>query len=541
MLCSRRGRSRWRSIGNNSRKVESVVNDLESPAARRQSRIACPPHIKELRKQSRILYKDFMTTGDQRVWVRYKALEAQLQREERKRRREIDQKEMKELETVQSGNPRRYWQILNSMTKNPKKQKKRTIQKSAIDEKKQETTDPDKIKEIWKKAFIDLGGEDMKDPKFDTEYGLKVEQEVQEILRMERKRKDEERIEETDELNCPIELAEVLNAIQKLSSGKAAGVDGIVTEVLKYGGACMHMLVWRLYQQTFSKETIPIDWARGMIFPIYKNEVGNDVRNPLSYRGITLLSVVGKVYTTILNQRLSNWAEKHNVLAEEQGGFRPGRGCDDQLFVLTEMIKIQKLDKKKVFACFIDVKKAYDRVWRNGLWHKIHRSGVQGKMWRVIYNLYETTQSAVLIGRSLTDWFDINVGVRQGDVLSPILFSLFINGIADDIKKRGLGIKLVARIGDSWIDVATAEIGILLYADDIVLLAESESELQSMMDIVSTMAREWRFEMNDTKSKVMVFRDKNAKRVKKADWLLGGKVISEVDEYKYLGVTLQAN
>ena len=95
----------------------------------------------------------------------------------------------------------------------------------------------------------------------------------------------------------------------------------------------------------FEEENIPRDWMKGIIFPIYKS---GDKREPLNYRGITLLSVVSKVYTSILNKRLTSWCEENKVLVEEQGGFREGRGCVDQIFVLVGILNQRKKKKHNV-------------------------------------------------------------------------------------------------------------------------------------------------------------------------------------------------
>ena len=148
-----------------------------------------------------------------------------------------------------------------------------------------------------------------------------------------------------------------------------------------------------------------------------------DNRDPLNYRGITLLSVVGKVYTRVLTERLVRIAErKGGGIVEEQGGFRPGRGTEDQLFVLTEILR-SRGSQRTTYTTFIDVKKAYDTVWRNGLWKRMWDEGVRGKMWRVVKEMYSVVQSAVLVGEDQTEWFDLSTGVRQGCVMSPILFN----------------------------------------------------------------------------------------------------------------------
>jgi len=132
------------------------------------------------------------------------------------------------------------------------------------------------------------------------------------------------------------------------------------------------------------------------------------------------LSVLGKTYTSILNERLSNWVEQQAVLVEEQAGFRKGRSTIDQLLILIELIRNRR--PKKTYCAFLDIQKAYDRVWRQGLWFILHKYGIRGKLWRVLKNLYAKVESCVRLGKYCTDFFEILVGLRQGCLLSPMLF-----------------------------------------------------------------------------------------------------------------------
>src|SRR5215467_2870727 len=182
-------------------------------------------------------------------------------------------------------------------------------------------------------------------------------------------------------------------------------------------------------------ERVPLDWMQGVVFPLYKD---GDDRDPMNYRGITLLSIVGKVYNRVLGNRLMSFAERGELgIVEEPGGFRPERGTQDQIFILTEVLRART--HRTTYAAFIDVKKAYDTVWRNGLWLRLWEEGVRGKMWRVIKDMYKVVQSSVLVGDEQTKVFDLHTGVRQGCVMSPVLFSFFINGLAREIKKNTQG------------------------------------------------------------------------------------------------------
>ena len=160
------------------------------------------------------------------------------------------------------------------------------------------------------------------------------------------------------------------------------------------------------------------------------------------------------------------------------------------------------------------------------MWKRLWEEGVRGKMWRVVKGMYQTVESAVLVGEESTEWFELQAGVRQGCVMSPVLFSLFINGLARELKKRGQGV-----------DIGGRRVQMLLYADDIALLAETPDDLQRMFDVVSEYSRKWRFKVNPKKGKseVMVF-GRNHRVAQK--WMLAGKQIGETSVYKYLGVEL---
>jgi hypothetical protein len=249
---------------------------------------------------------------------------------------------------------------------------------------------------------------------------------------------------------------------------------------------------------------------------------GGDPFDCGDYRGITLLSVVYKLLSSILNSRLSTFCEKEGKLAEEQGGFRPGRGCADQAFNLYSIVGDRLREGRSTFLCFIDIKKAYDRVWRDGLWARLADIGVKGKMWRIIRMMYSSTSSSVFVGGKDSEFFDFDLGVRQGDVSSPLLFSIFFNGLIEFLKEKDYGVQVV------WKLVCG-----LWYADDIVLFAEYPEELREMMACVDQYCHQWRTTANARKSGVMVV---GADPDLLAPFMLCGETVPFVSKYKYLGI-----
>ena len=181
----------------------------------------------------------------------------------------------------------------------------------------------------------------------------------------------------------------------------------------------------------FEKGVFPDSWLIGIIKPMYKT---GDKNNPENYRPITLLSCLGKLFTAVLNNRLKLYLESYDVLSEAQAGFRKEYSTSDHMFTLYGLIELMKSRKKKLYCTFIDFSKAFDSVWRIGLWGKLIQNGINGKCFQVIYNMYQGIKYCVSAHNTLTDYFSC-VGVRQGENVSPLLFSLFVNDIEQEVKK----------------------------------------------------------------------------------------------------------
>jgi len=148
---------------------------------------------------------------------------------------------------------------------------------------------------------------------------------------------------ESKEDDCykEISLEEVEKAILKTNTGKAAGVDGIYNEMLKNGGYWMKISLWYLFNAVLTQKRIPKEWKYGLILPLYKD---GDREVAVNYRGITLLSNVGKVFVAVIGKRLTKWCEQKGIFEQEQAGFRPGRTTINHIFTLAETIKRRKRD-----------------------------------------------------------------------------------------------------------------------------------------------------------------------------------------------------
>ena len=237
--------------------------------------------------------------------------------------------------------------------------------------------------------------------------------------------------------------------------------------------------------------------------------------------------LLGKIYASVLNKRVTKWCEINGVLSEEQAGFRAGRSTVDHLFTLSELIRARKARRKETHCAFLDIRKAYDTMDRDALWKRLIDVGLRGKMWRVIKNLYDVVESSVLVGHQRTEWFPVEAGVRQGCILSPILFVIFIDGLVRAVKR--------ARVSSVLKDI---KFNILLFADDVVLLAESRHDLQVLLDAAYGYGQKWRFNWNCAKSKVLRF---SPRKVQNHHHFLGFQKLELVKSFKYLGIDIQEN
>ena len=248
-----------------------------------------------------------------------------------------------------------------------------------------------------------------------------------------------------------------------------------------------------------------------------------------NYRGITLLSILGKLFTRVLNNRLKDWAENYHLLIEAQAGFRAGMSTTDNIFVLHGVISHLINQGKKLYCAFVDFTKAFDYVVRENLWYKMIKYGIRGKILNVIKSMYSSVKSRVKYNNQLGNEFYCGLGVRQGECLSPLLFSLFLNDIEEHFIQAGM----------EGIDIITVKMFMLLYADDIVLFGNSAEQLQDSLNLLSNYCKRWKLNVNINKTKVMVFR-KGGALPRNLTFLYNGNELEIVRNFKYLGIIFTA-
>ena len=214
-----------------------------------------------------------------------------------------------------------------------------------------------------------------------------------------------------EEFNLEFTMEEIQKNIHSLKNNKSEGGDYIKNEFLKNLPLSLVELIVKLFNLILRTGHVPEEWGVGLIVPIFKKK--GSKTDPNNYRGITLLSCLGKLFTLCLNNRLATFATNRNIIGEEQAAFREGYSTIDHAFVLNELINmyLQNGKKKRLYCCFIDYQKAFDTIRRSLLWSKMIRNGINGKILRVIYNMYQSAKSCVKQKSMKSGLFTCNMGV----------------------------------------------------------------------------------------------------------------------------------
>lgn len=339
--------------------------------------------------------------------------------------------------------------------------------------------------------------------------------------------------ETLDLLNSPITHTEIDKAISKSKNGKSPSQqDYILNEYIKSTKSDLTPIYSKLFNKILDTGTMPDAWLVGTIKPIYKNK-GSQL-DPGNYRPITILSCMGKLFTAIINTRINNFLNDNNLLCENQAGFRSDYSTCDHIFTLNFLVQKLKSEKKKLYCSFIDFSAAFDSVWRAGLWYKLSKGGIKGKVFDIIKNMYSDIKSCVANEGNVSSMFSSSCGVRQGENLSPILFSLYLNDLESYLTETSNGIPLNINTGTT---MNFLKLLILLYADDTIIFSESNTELQTCLNRFDAYCKEWKLNVNYSKTKVVVF---GSRKIGALAFHINENPIEIVGEYKYLGVLFKS-
>ncbi|KAK3567165.1 hypothetical protein QTP86_011304 [Hemibagrus guttatus] len=348
-------------------------------------------------------------------------------------------------------------------------------------------TSEESVQRRWKEYFEELMNEENEREKR-VEGVNSVEQKVDKI------RKDE-----------------VRKALKRMKSGKAVGPDDIPVEVWKCLEEAAVEFLASLFNRVLESERMPEEWRRSVLVPIFKNK--GDVQSCSNYRGIKLMSHTMKVWERVVEARLRKVVE----ICEQQYGFIPRKSTTDAIFALRILMEKYRDGQKELHCVFVDLEKAYDRAPREELWYCMRKSGVAEKYVRVVQDMYERSRTVVRCAVGQTEEFNVEVGLHQGSALSPFLFAIVMDQLSEEVRQES-----------PWT---------MMFADDIVICSESREQVEENLE-------RWRFalerrgmKVSRSKTEYMCVNEREGSGTVR----LQGEEVKKVQEFKYLGSTVQSN
>ncbi len=325
-----------------------------------------------------------------------------------------------------------------------------------------------------------------------------------------------------DILDSDFTSSEICLTLQSLQKGKAPGFDGLPYDFYKAVPGVLIEKITLHFNKILHSGTIPDCFKLALYCPLFKK---GDFNNPKNYRGISFLDCYGKIFMSAILNRLTKWERINDIFVENQAGFRANYSTIEHIFTLTSLINTHIAKRKgRFYIFFIDFSSAFDTINRNLLLFKLAKLGISTKIITLIKNYYTNTQLQVITPDGLTDPFDANCGVRQGCMLSPFLFSCFLNDF-NTIFDHG-GCKLDGE-----------KLYYLAFADDIATISDNLVGFNRMIREVEKYVKNNGLTVNLDKSMIMVCR--KGGRLKDSEcFSFNNTPIKITNNYKYLGVTI---
>ena len=349
-------------------------------------------------------------------------------------------------------------------------------------------------------------------------------------------------------LDNPPAFSEVLGAIKGLKNNKSPGPDGIPGEIFKKGGYILKQQLHQLLLQIWEDGNVPQILKDGNIITLYKKKGDKSICG--NSRGITLLSVAGKVLTRILLFRIIEHLTE-STLPETQCGFRKERSVTDMIFTVKQLQEKSREHRQDFFMAFIDLSKAFDTVNRSILWKLLEKCGIPPKFLKILEEFHNGMQARVQIGGMQSDPFNVNVGVKQGCVLAPILFNIFLMAVTQLVHASlgvEAGVDIAYRLDGNLFNlrrlqartkVAQINICELQYADDCAVIAQDPQTLQRMLDIFSSIYSALGLKINTAKTEVIA--QYYQPPIEQPHFTIDGTTIKVVEHFTYLGSILNQN
>ena len=350
------------------------------------------------------------------------------------------------------------------------------------------------------------------------------------------------------ELDNPPTFEEVNLAIEGLKPRKSPGPDGVPSELLRGGGAGIRTFIHSVIGEIWSGADIPNSWRDALLITIYKNK--GDRALCSNSRGIALLGTAGKVLARILLKRLVA-SVSESLMPETQCGFRSGRSTVDMIFAARQLMEKTREQHRNLYIAFVDLSKAFDSVDRELLWSVLRRCGCPPRFIQIIRGLHDGMRLRVRYGGDVSEPFEVSRGVKQGCVLAPVLFNIYVQCITrllSAVLDRGNLISLNYRTDRSLFDlqklkaktkISQTNLLELQYADDCALVADSAENLQRILDEVSALYTRLGLKINVQKTDYMHYISEA--QITSPNLTIDGSTLKKVECFRYLGSNISSN
>ena len=317
----------------------------------------------------------------------------------------------------------------------------------------------------------------------------------------------------------PVEINDIIFG---LNTKKAQGPDLVSAHMVKHCGKSLCIPLKIIFDNILETGIFPDQWKEANVTPVHKK---NDKQIISNYRPISLLPILAKVFERIIFKNLYNYLIFNNLITKNQSGFRPGDSCSNQLLSLVHDIHKAFNDKKclEVRSVYLDMSKAFDKVWHEGLVFKLQQNGIEGKFLNLLQNYLNNRKQRVVLNGMESNWGDIKAGVPQGSVLGPLLFLVYINDLEKGIK--------------STVKFFADDTSIYSIVHNPVLSAE---ELNHDLELINKWAHQWKMSFNPDPNKQaeeILFSNKLKSSVHPPIFFNNVEV-KRVDNHKHLGLIL---